>query len=558
MISNKPGLELLANIFIKEEITDIVISPGSRNAPMLLTFPEYKEFNIYSIIDERSAGFFALGIAQKTRRPVILNCTSGSALLNYAPAIAEAYYQQIPLIVLSADRPENLIDHGDGQAIRQQDVFHNYIRKSIHLPEQIENKSDVEKYQQFIFEAIEATLFPVLGPVHINIPLAEPLYETKEKEDISLIDFSKKNSSPRISSEKREELKSKWRKAPKKLIIIGQHMPDAELTGLLIKFAEQDTVVLTETTSNMYHSSFVNHIDQVLTQINKSNEREFFPDIIISIGGHIVSKKIKSWLRHQEFTYDHWHISLDNHAPDTFFHLSEHLRSEESEILKQLISENNSASSYTKSWGHIIKQTHQKHLKFIKDIPYSDLKIFSELEKALPQSVKLHFANSTPIRYSQLFSFNNKKEVFCNRGVSGIDGSVSTALGNSIKSDTQSILITGDLSFFYDNNALWNRYIHSNFKIILINNGGGGIFRFIEGPLKSARIDLFETPHRRVAKTLAQEAGMDYRLCVKNEDLSPSLKELIKSPNSQLLEIFTPRELNDIVLKDYFRFLRGE
>ncbi|NPD84563.1 2-succinyl-5-enolpyruvyl-6-hydroxy-3-cyclohexene-1-carboxylic-acid synthase, partial [Lentimicrobium sp. L6] len=187
MISNKPGLELLVQIFIQEGIKDIVISPGSRNAPMMLTFPEYPEFNIHSIIDERSAGFFALGLAQKSRCPVVLNCTSGTALLNYAPAIAEAYYQQIPLIVLSADRPEYLIDQGDGQAIVQQNVYHNFIRKSVQLPEDIQSKKDEEDFQRLVFETIEAGQNPVQGPVHINVPLDEPIYDLKEKEKHALI-----------------------------------------------------------------------------------------------------------------------------------------------------------------------------------------------------------------------------------------------------------------------------------------------------------------------------------------------------------------------------------
>lgn len=555
MISNKSGLELLANIFIKEGITDIVISPGSRNAPMMLSFPEYEEFKIFSIIDERSAGFFALGLAQKSRQPVVLNCTSGSALLNYAPAIAEAYYQQVPLIVLSADRPDHLIDQGDGQAIQQQNVFQNYIRKSVHLAEKIESNKESEAYQEMVFEAIHQAMYPVCGPVHINVPLDEPLYGLKEKENVSLIKYKPIIKSDSLSDDYLSELKSKWQKAEKKMIIVGQHLPDDRLNEVLIELAKQGLVILTETTSNIHSKNFVSHIDQVLSQINTQNEDLLFPDLVISLGNHIVSKKIKAWLRSDK-DYQHWHISPDYKAPDTFFHLTEHIRSKESILLDLLKEEDKGSSIYAKRWSKIAKQTNKLHKQFIEQIPYSDLMVFSELEKAIPKGIQMHFSNSTPIRYSQLFDFK-KNIIDSNRGVSGIDGSVSAALGQSLCFNSQTILVTGDLSFFYDSNALWNHYIHSNFKIILINNGGGGIFRFLEGPLRSGKIDLFETPHKRFARTLVHEAGMEYRICLEDHELAESLQDLIDSPNAQLLEIFTPREINDKVLKDYFNYLIG-
>lgn len=553
MISKKAGLELLANIFIKEGITDIVISPGSRNAPMMLTFPEYEEFKIFSIIDERSAGFFALGLAQKTRKPVVLNCTSGSALLNYAPAIAEAYYQQIPLIVLSADRPDHLIDQGDGQAIQQQNVFQNYIRKSVHLVEKIESNQESEAYQEMVFDAINKAMYPVCGPVHINVPLDEPLYGLKKKENISLIKYKSVNKRESLSDDFLSELKSKWQKANKKMIIVGQHLPDDSLNKVLVELAAQGTVILTETTSNQHSKGFVSHIDQVLSQVNDQNEDQLFPDVVISLGAHIVSKKIKAWLRSDK-DLQHWHISLDDKAPDTFFHLAEHIRSEEAILLEALKEDKKGISKYAKAWTKIVKQAKKLHKQFLEKIPYSDLMVFAAMEKEIPEGLQMHFANSTPIRYSQFFDFK-AKIVDSNRGVSGIDGSISTALGQSLRYKGQTILVTGDLSFFYDSNALWNNYINANFKVILINNGGGGIFRFIEGPLRSGKIDLFETPHNRVARTLVHEAGMEYRICMYAYDLEESLQDLLDSPNAQLLEIFTPRTTNDIVLKDYFKFL---
>jgi len=195
----------------------------------------------------------------------------------------------------------------------------------------------------------------------------------------------------------------------------------------------------------------------------------------------------------------------------------------------------------------------------LKTIPFSDLMVFDKLEKYLPKTaLNLHFSNSTPIRYSQLFNYNSHINIDSNRGVSGIDGSVSTALGASLKNKDITCLVTGDLSFFYDGNALWNHYLHPNFRIILINNGGGGIFRFIDGPMQSKHLDFFETPHKRSAKSLSIEAGMTYLQCNNSTDLEESIKAVFSPSNrAVLLEIFTPRELNDLVLKEYFLFLRG-
>lgn len=557
MISNKDGLEYLANIFIQEGIKDIVISPGSRNAPMMLTFPEYEEFKIYSIIDERSAAFFALGIAQKTRRPVVLNCTSGSALLNYAPAIAEAYYQQLPLIVLSADRPGKLIDQGDGQAIRQQNVYGNYIRESVHLPEQIVSENDVRNYQELIYKAVNQCYGPVMGPVQINVPLDEPIYGEKEKSEIKLLENNKQKQWFSFTEIRKHMISDSWSRALKKMIIVGQLPPNPELNKVLSKIAKRDdVVVLTETTSNVHSDLFVSKTDQTLTQINKENEGNFYPDLVISLGGHIVSKKIKAWLRNAK-ELEHWHISLDSQAPNVFFHLTEHIQTEEVFCLNEINLMEAASKPFQSLWLNAAEKANELQEIYCKQLPYSDLMVFRKLHKSLNGNYQLHFANSTPVRYSQFFDFGEDIIIDSNRGVSGIDGSVSTALGQSLCYEGQTILVTGDLSFFYDNNAFWNQYLHSDFKILLINNGGGGIFRFIDGPLNSGKIDLFETPHNRTAESIAKDTGMEYFCCSDEDELKPSIRSLLSSDKACVLEVFTPRETNDKVLKDYFKFLRN-
>ena len=559
MISNKAGIQHIAELFIREGIEHIVISPGSRNAPMMLTFPEYTELKCYSIVDERSAGFFALGMALKLQKPVVLNCTSGSALLNYAPAIAEAYYQNIPLIVLSADRPAHLIDCGDGQCIRQDDVFHNFIRKSVHLPENPSSKEDILNYQKLVLEAVNHSLSPIPGPVHINVPLAEPIYDTQPKKALELITNHTTTHHTNHIEEKLRELKNLWNTSAKKLILIGQQAQDIELNQHIQKLSErEDVVIMTETTSNIATDRVIKHIDRVLSQLNNENDVALLPDLLITVGGHIVSKKIKAYLR-KEIKYQHWHIGENTQINDTFFHLDKHIQHNANDILSTL-SETSilSDSTYRKKWMELSDKAEVLHWEYIKKAPYSDLLVFETIRKSLEDKrINLHFSNSTPIRYSQLFKYGNNIRIDCNRGVSGIDGSVSTALGASTIQQEITCLITGELSFFYDSNALWNKYLHPGFRIIVINNGGGGIFRFIDGPMQSHHLDYFETPHQRSAKSLALENSLEYHSCENIKNLEVSLQRFFKiETKAKVLEIFTPREENDKILKSYFSFLK--
>ena len=558
MISDKAGIQHIAELFIREGIEHIVISPGSRNAPMMLTFPEYKELKCYSIVDERSAGFFALGMALKLQKPVVLNCTSGSALLNYAPAIAEAYYQNIPLIVLSADRPAQLIDCGDGQCIRQNDVFHNFIRKSVQLPESFITKKDILNYQTLVLEAVNHSLSPIPGPVHINVPLDEPIYQSHPKQDVELIKNNTITPKAADTKEKFDELQSIWNKSTKKLILIGQQAKDIKLNQYIKKLSEcEDVVIMTETTSNIAADGVIKHIDRVLSQLSDERDVDFLPDLLITLGGHIVSKKIKAYLRN-EVIYHHWHIGLNTQNNDTFFHLSNHIQYDVNEVFSSILKTNLiSNSNYKKNWTDLSNTAELLHHKFIKVIPYSDLLVFDTVRKSLEEmKLNLHFSNSTPIRYSQLFKYQENINIDCNRGVSGIDGSVSTALGASMINQEITCLITGDLSFFYDSNALWNKYLHPNFHIIVINNGGGGIFRFIDGPMQSNHLDYFETPHHRNARSLALENDLEYDSCQNISELEASLSNFFSNESkAKLLEIFTPRETNDKILKSYFSFL---
>mgnify|MGYP006417380425 FL=1 len=531
------------------EIQTVVISPGSRNAPLTIGFSNHKDFETLSIVDERCAAFFALGIAQQTLKPVALVCTSGSALLNYYPAIAEAYYSQIPLVVISADRPAHLIDIGDGQTIRQENVFKNHILYSANLKE-----FDAENTIRILSKAF-SLLRQVKGPIHINAPFNEPLYETiatmndfrfiAEESDLQdTIDY--------------ENLASQWNSAKKKMILVGVHSPNAALEILLDKVADDPSVlVFTETTSNLYNKRFVNSIDNLIFNLTEEEFTSLQPDILLTFGGMIVSKKIKKFLRDYS-PKEHWHVN-ELRAFDTYQVLSKHLKIDSHSFFKhfcELVDYDNK-STYESTWTHYKQRIREKHNHYIKTAPYSDLKVFEQVLKVIPDFSEVQFSNSAIIRYSQLFEMNSTITVFCNRGTSGIDGSTSTALGAAYATQKPTTLITGDLSFFYDSNALWNNYIPTDVRIVIINNSGGGIFKIIPGPKKSTALKYFETPHCLTAEHLCTMFGFEYSTA---HNLKTLAEEIVgfydKSDKPKVLEVFTPSDLNDLVLKEYINNLK--
>lgn len=556
MISDKKGLEHLSLLLIANQVKHIVFSPGSRNAPLIVTFPRYKEFECYSVVDERSAAFFALGIAQKTGETVVLSCTSGSALLNYAPALAEAYYQKIPLLVISSDRPENLIDRGDGQTIRQQNIYANYIKKSVQLIEDPESSEELIQYQKLALEAIKATQYPDKGPAHINIPFTEPIYGEKEKENPQIISFETSEKITTISENEFEELSSTWNSNAKKMIIVGQQKPNKQLEAVLTKISKDPSVIIfSETTSNISSPDFINCIDKTLATIDSEKLEYFLPDLLITVNSNIVSKKIKAFLRTKK-SFQHWHIDKANEPLDTYFHLTGVVPISPLDFFEKMLDLNQSQSLLYKSdWLNQKEKAEQNHKQFLDTAPYSDLTVFDQLLKSLPSNSNVHFANSTPVRYSQLFNLNSSLTIDSNRGTSGIDGSISTAVGAAWMSKEITTMISGDLSFFYDSNALWNKYISPQLRIIVINNNGGGIFRFIDGPSKLPELEtFFETKHQRKAKSLAEEAGIEYLSADSLESLGTVLKTFFnQSEKAKLLEVFTPNELNAEVLKDFFK-----
>lgn len=546
-----PLAQSIIEICLAKGVSHILISPGSRNAPLIIGFVNNPKFTCYSIADERSAAFFALGIAQQIKKPVALVCTSGSALLNYYPAFAEAFYSQIPLIVISADRPLHKIDIGDGQTIRQENVFVNHSLFNANLVDGacLENDNKIK-------EAIAISIAKK-GPVHINAPFEEPLYETVSELSITANRTQYVTDDFVYLNENWNEFAYIWNSSKKKLVLVGVNDPNT-IEASVIDFLANDAsvVVMTETTSNLHHPSFINNIDTIISPFSAHEYEVFQPDILITFGGMVVSKRIKAALRKYK-PNRHWHIDPIR-AYDTFGCLSRHIETNPNYFFKALIPlvclvESN----YFETFDAINSLRKEKHEIYLSKIPFSDFKVFEIVIKSLPTNSHLQISNSSAVRYAQLIDIHPSIEVYCNRGTSGIDGSTSTAIGAAVANKKRTVFITGDVSFIYDSNGLWNNYIPKNFKIILINNGGGGIFRILPGHAETPVFNTyFETSHCLTAQHLAKMYGFKYAIASNEESLLDGLREMYSQDESPyILEIFTPTRKNDSILLQYFQEL---
>jgi 2-succinyl-5-enolpyruvyl-6-hydroxy-3-cyclohexene-1-carboxylate synthase len=579
-----PVAQTLILSCLKFDFFDVVISPGSRNVPLAIGFASNKKFNCYSIVDERSAAFFALGLSQKSKKPTILICTSGSALLNYYPAIAEAYYSEIPLIILSADRPEYKINIGDGQTINQSNVFEKNILYSnilkqdcshsteeiikSNLQEIVNDKSDfskIEKLQKSIQKNNEEIIdisfnlsINKMQPVHLNVPMEEPLYEFNASPSISVKVKKKIEGKPSLI-----DLDSYYKaihKASKIMILIGVSDGNILSKKSIQKINScSSIIVMKEHTSNVFNESFISNIDRLIGPIElQSNSDSIFdelsPEIVISLGGMIVSKKIKSFLRNYK-PRKHFHIG-SNISKDSFYSGVKHIKTTANKFFEN-IDLNKSDSKYFDKWNQLDSSKLDLHNRYMKVINFSDLKVFEILTNWIPKKYNIQVANSTPIRYFQLFDLKNKNMMFANRGTSGIDGSTSTAIGSSVQNDSPVLLVTGDLSFFYDVNALWNKHIPKNFRIIIINNAGGGIFKILPGFKENNLFSEFiETQHNFSARLIAKTFNFNYIRVSTKFGLNLYLRTFFNnSKKPKILEIKTSSVKSTKILKDYFRYL---
>ncbi|MBI9067748.1 MAG: 2-succinyl-5-enolpyruvyl-6-hydroxy-3-cyclohexene-1-carboxylic-acid synthase [Salinivirgaceae bacterium] len=555
--SNKKMVQALIEQCYNFGIKNVIISPGSRNAPLIISFANHPNFKCYSIPDERSAAFYALGMARKLNEPVAIICTSGTAVLNYAPAIAEAYYQEIPLIAITADRPPFMIDQEDGQTIRQHNIYANHIKFSTTLPI-LENDENLTIGEKEINTALANALNFPKGPVHINIPFEEPLYEFEN------IDFIQNKKSieiyiPKANIKIKQELKTICDSVDNIIILSGVSLPNSELNEKINSLAIQKNIpVFAPPTANLFGDNIFNTVDSLFYALSKSNPDKYKAELLITIGGPVVSKVAKQHLRKFKPRF-HVDIDVNPRKINTYDALTEQINCNPIEIIDYLL-ENASSKKpdFLELWqnkNHAVKKSANS---FLSQVAWSDMKLFNTIFENINQSIDLHLANSTPVRYAEFFAKHPLINYYCNRGTSGIDGCTSTAAGAAIVSKNKTLLITGDISFFYDSNAFWNRHVPENLKVLLINNKGGNIFKVINGPGNTDLLnDFFVTKQTAKADKICEAFDIDYLKLENEHDFVLLFDKLMNSKCACVLEVFTDSDLSANAYRDFISAIRS-
>jgi len=536
-----------------------IVSPGSRNAPLLMAISRRSGIHTEVVIDERSAAFVALGIAVASSQPVALICTSGTAMLNYAPAVAEAFYRKIPLIVVTADRPMEWIDQDDSQTIHQVGALSNYVKRSYDIP-----PVDIPSYRWYanriVNDALLSAVSGVPAPVHINMQISEPLNAICQCPEESYRKISLISPHLDMSVAEFKVIGNRLLSPCKVMIVAGFMNPDKILNQALKRLASlSNFVVLTETIANLHGQDFISSIDSTLAVLPEASDN-YVPDIVITLGGALVSRHIKKFLRSHE-SIVHWHVGLTDTTVDCFRSVTERINMSPALFFKGLASVmplQSSVSGFASLWRTLRDKADSLRRSFVARVPWCDMKVFATLIPEIPRRWNVHYSNGTAIRYAQLFGDHNYHRCDCNRGVSGIDGCTSTAIGASVVYNDVTLLVSGDMSAQYDIGALACRAVSPRFKMIVIRNGGGGIFRFVESTKHLDILDdYFCVSSVLPLEELARGYGFSYFHAGSEEELRMRFRDFAaESLRPAIMAVDTPAQLSAEILDRYFNQIK--
>ncbi len=539
-------------ILSQRGIEKVIISPGSRNAPLINSFLNIFGDGCISIIDERSAAYVALGIALFTDKPVVLLCTSGTAALNYAPAIAEAYHQGVPLIAVTADRPAEWIGQQDNQTIRQQDIYAGNIKASFTLPVEMHHDDDLWFVHRTVNEAFNLATSERKGPVHINVPLREPLFDVlPEHGMVALIKTARCDN----SHEPADHFKKIWQEAQSILIVAGQqpYQPALELS-LKAMQDKKRICIIGEPVSNLNFEGVIRNTELILT-MGKDN-RDLEPELIIYFGGQVVSKRLKQFLKTCN-TKHTWFVDPAGQHVDTFRKLTDVIISPPAVFFNAFKSVTSAVESdYYLRWHKRSVTLKEKIINNTELNVYSDLSIIYHTVSNLTDNIILFAGNSTIIRYLGFFP-PRCRQIFSNRGTSGIDGCLSTAVGVALSTNKTVVALLGDQSFVYDSNALWNRSLPRNLKVVVFNNQGGGIFSLIEGPRSTPAFkDYIEAYHPASLAKLCEAFNVSYFVSDNMNSLGQFFDLFINHDNTAVLEVITDSAVNPEVFRNFMQQIK--
>lgn len=561
MYSNKENVNILTSLLLEYGVSDAVVCPGSRNAPIVHNLSVCEAIRCRPVTDERSAAFYALGLAIATRRPTVVCVTSGSALLNVMPAVAEAAYQHVPLVVISADRPQQWIDQLDGQTIPQSDALGRFVRKAVQLPEP---HNDEERWlcRRLVNEAMHLATCRQGAPVHINVPISEPLFEFDTEQLPQLSRFN--NIKRAVIKDASMDMPDAFHKAKRPMIVIGQ-LAHGTVSHETIRSLSEKYVVMSEPLSNPSYMTI--HFDEAIRYIVSDNssinddeddKTAYYPDYVIYVGDTLVSKPARRFLRNAKapsclITPD----AADIHDP--LMTLTDIVECDSDSINALLASlcdapDTDERCRFHDRWQSFL-DAYAAHADAYAP-EYSQMatvKYFEEQLADLDIDICVHYANSSAVRLACIYA---QHYVWCNRGVNGIEGSLSTAAGFSLATHDMTVCVIGDLSFFYDQNALWNSNLRGNLRIILLNNRGGGIFRQLPGLSDSpAADDLVMASHENTAQGICTQNDIGYLSAKNMDEMQIGIVTLLtrESERPMLLEVFTDSNDDVKALEKYFK-----
>ena len=555
----------IAEVCARWGVREVVISPGSRSAPLTLAFVRHGGFQTRIFPDERSAAYIALGMARHTRQPVVLICTSGTAALNFSPAISEAFFQQVPLLVLTADRPAEWTAQQDGQTIYQESVYGRHVKKSFSLPADYEHADARWMINRSINEAIALTTELPAGPVHVNVPLREPLYPAKNETAHPRAAVRVQKHWPpsyQLAEYQIAILRENLRRYERVLIVAGQQPLNAQLRQALVPFiSESNAVLVGDILSNLHGlDDNIRLADNFLALATDADKKQLQPDLLITFGQSIISKQVKLFLRKYP-ARDHWHIQEAGSVADPYQSVSTVIRCSPEFFFQKLHA--SSRSDFREMWQAREIKTRAGIASFMARGTRHELGVVHDTLASLPAGTHLHLANSMVVRYANYLGLSNLQadvELFSNRGTSGIDGCTSSAMGHALTSDNPQVLLTGDMAFLYDRNAFWHNYAYPVLKTIVLNNHGGIIFNMIDGPGDVAEAqEYFVTRQLKKARAVAEEYGHAYQHATEVNYEKTMIQQLLQ-PTAQpaVLEFESSQEWNIASFQEFKKEIQSK
>lgn len=544
--------DILIKFLKKHDIHKLVLSSGARNIPFVSSVENDEWFECFSVVDERNAAFFGMGLAQQSDEPVVIACTSGTAVSNYVTGITEAFYSRVQLIAITFDRSPYVLNQLETQKIDQMSIFDSITKANIELPV-IKDEEDIWYCERILNEAFIALRQHGTGPIHINVPLVGSTNDLWEKQGqdedtIKYIDYYSYETNN--WSEAIKELSGK-----KVLFILGQNtdLNDCEKERLNRFIYKLNAVVLSDNLTNFCSNNSVNP-EKTIKALGSDSIKEYLPDVVITYGANF-QERIKDLFKANERKFEHWSITEDGKVKDCFRSQTKLFECTLNYFIQQLSDEViGSDDEYLKSWKKL-----DEHLT-IRNLPFSNFSVVRDFSHVIPQGSILHLSILNATRLMQFYDLDKSIRVYSNANSFGIDGCLPTFLGQAYASDNLAFIIIGDLSFFYAMNAMGIKHIKNNVRVLLINNGGGAEFHIVPSHNELKTIDLhIGAAHNQTAKGWVESLGFEY-ISAQDEQAFKEKLEYFVSDNQKniVFEVFTDMEKDGQTVLQTYRDLEKQ